>query len=275
MSHSSSSSSGHSGGHGHGKSRVPDIIWLVAIVFAVFLLLKDTVLTTRPAYNFSNCQARSIGLSDAFELAPMSEGWLRAATVVVWGDYAISEGAGIGRGFLYVSQDGHLRMGSAEHVIDQVNERCTYASFRDTNYVMPLRRENFRYGTANGIGDRIAVYTLPNASITNIGSLLGNGLVTPLTTTDGAVGNTVAFMDVDDSQQFSYWIITEDHTSWYRISRMNGAAACSGDSGSALLLAPNGVPSSSVVGAISGILDAIQVSEGRFCGTDAVAIAVR
>lgn len=273
MSHSTS---GHGSGHGGHSSgpKVSDLIWLVAIVFAVFLLLKDTVLTTRPAYLFSTCQSRSIALSDAFELAPMSEGWMRAATLVIWGDYEISDGAGIGRGFLYVSNDGHLRMGSAEHVIDQVAQRCTYASFRDTNYVMPLRHENFRYGTANGIGDRIAIYTLPNVSVSNIGSLLQNGEISPLSVTDGAVGDTVAFLDVDDSRQYSYWIITEDHTSWYRITRTRGSAACSGDSGSAMLLTSNGNPTSNVIGAISGLLDAVDVGDGRYCGTDAVVVAV-
>ncbi len=274
MSHSTS---GHSSGHGGHSSgpKASNIVWLAAIVFAVFLLLKDTVLTTKPAYQFSTCQSRSIALRDAFELAPMSEGWMRAATLLIWGDYEISDGAGIGRGFLYVSNDGHLRMGSAEHVIDQVAQRCTYASFRDTNYIMPLRHENFRYGTTGVAGDRIAIYTLPSVSVSNIGSLLQNGEISPLSATDGSVGNTVAFLDVDDSRQFSYWVITEDHTSWYRISRTSGSAACSGDSGSAVLLAPNGVPSPNVVGAISGILDAVEVGEGRYCGTDAVVVAVR
>lgn len=267
-----SHSTGHGNAHG-GHKKGPNLVVIAVVIVSLYLLLRVTVLSDRPAYDFNSCQGRSLSLRHEFELVSVSEPWLRAATAVVWGDIS-KEGASIGRGFLYVSSGGHLRLASVEHIIDQAEQWCTFVSFRDTTYIMPLSSSNFHRTPETGVGDRIAIYTLPPTSVENIASLLQYQQISPLRASAGTVGSTVAFMDIDDSRDFSYWRITEAHEHWYRISLVSGAPACSGDSGSAMLLAPNGTPTDRVIGAMSTLLVAYSTNDGRWCGTDAIIMAL-
>lgn len=245
------------------------LLW-VALLIVVVILVNNAVNPGDPdgpvTYNFNGCPAQVGRAPDMFTV---NSGLEVGMAMQVWNNQHLA------RAFLY-RQNGILRIATAEHVAVDARTMCTFASFRNVGYTTPLRWSYFAFyeGTDD---DRLGVYTLPQSTADILVPFLQRGSIVPLNYSDNVyVGQTVAILDMDDTQTYTYWQIAEVADTWFAMTLVSGSMLCNGDSGSAIIDAPNGRPSDRVIGAVSsiGVGDGIsvEISNNKTCSRVAFGI---